>query len=72
MQMVLFILMVFHVVWSKMFLKRLVRITKENLSDTFVKEYERRESGSLDLYHIDEVTGEHEVKETPAQAKKNK
>lgn len=46
-QVILFTLVCFHIIWSKMFLKRLARITRENLSETFVKEYERRESGSL-------------------------
>lgn len=46
-QVVLLTLLCFHIIWSKMFLKRLWRITNETLSDTFVKEYERRESGSL-------------------------
>ncbi len=46
-QCVLLMLLSFHVIWSKMFLKRLWRITRENLSDTFVKEDERRDSGCL-------------------------
>jgi hypothetical protein len=52
MQVVLLLLLSLHVIWSKMFLKRLLRITRENLSQTFVKEYERRESGMLSDFNL--------------------